>query len=94
MVVCYFNVIGVSVFPAKADSPLIVDPYAVLPLAIALQGFEPVARWDPEVFQLPGPMKVQKSSPGNPLDGAKPRHVTIIEQPLGVGIMEGPDHFF
>jgi len=88
MVVCYFHVIGVSVFPVKADSPLTVDPDAVLPPAISLQSLEPVTRWDPEVFQAPCPMKVQKLTPRNPLDRTKPRHILIIEQHFGFGIAE------
>jgi hypothetical protein len=64
MVVCYFNVIGVSVFPAKADPPLIIGPDTVLPLPISLQGFEPVARRHPEVFQATGLKKSSKIAPG------------------------------
>jgi len=79
MVVCYFNIIGVSVFPEKADSPLIVDPDTVLPLAISLQGFETVARGDPEVLKVPGSVKIQELSTCNPFDRAKPRHVQIVE---------------
>jgi len=37
MIVNYFNVQRIAVFPAKADSPLIVDPYTVLSLAVAFQ---------------------------------------------------------
>jgi hypothetical protein len=59
MVVRYFNAISVSIFPAKADPPLIVDPDTMLPLSIALQGFEPVAGRDQEVFQTTGPVKIQ-----------------------------------
>ena len=92
MVVGYFNVIGVSAFPAKADSPLIVNPYTILTPAIAFQGLETVARGDPEVLKAPGPVKVQKLSPRDPFYLAKPRHVQIIEQCLGFGIAEGPDH--
>jgi len=68
MVICYFNAIGVSVFPAKAYSPPIIYPDAKLSLAIALQGFEPIAWWNSEVFQMPGPMKVQKLSSRDPLN--------------------------
>jgi hypothetical protein len=92
MVVGYFNVIGVSVFPAKADSPLIVNPYTMLTLAIALQSLETVARGDSEVLKVPGPVKVQELSPCNPFYRAKPGHIQIIEQCLGFGIAEGPDH--
>jgi len=92
MVVCYFNVISVPIFPAKADSPLIVDPDAVLSLAIALQGLDPVARRDSEVFQMLGPMKVQELTSCNPFDRTKLRHVIIIEQRPGFGITERPYH--
>jgi len=54
MVVGYFNVTGVPGFPAKTDSPLIVDPDTVLSLAMALQGCKPVTRRDSEVLQVPG----------------------------------------
>lgn len=79
MVVCYFNVIGISVFPVKADAPLIVDPDAMLPFAIALQGLQPVAWWDSEVPQMLGPVKIQKFAPCNPFDRPEPRHVLVIE---------------
>jgi len=48
MIVNYFNVQRIAVFPAKADSPLIVDPYTVLSLAVAFQGFKTVLglQWD------------------------------------------------
>jgi hypothetical protein len=92
MVVCYFNVMGVSAFPAKADSPPIVDPDTVLPLAIALQGLEPVARRDFQVLKALGLVKVQELSPCNPFYRAKPRHVQVIEECLGFGITERPDH--
>jgi len=87
-----FHVIGISVFPMKADPPLIVDPDTMLPFAIALQGFEPVARWNPEVLQMPGLMKVQELASCNPFDRTKPRHILIIEQRPYFGIAKGPDH--
>jgi len=44
MVVDDLDVKCTCAFPAKADPPLIVDTDAVLPLALALQRFEPVTR--------------------------------------------------
>ena len=87
-----FHVIGISVFPMKADPPLIVDPDTMLPFAIALQGFEPVARRYSEVLKIPGPVKVQKFSTCCPFDRTKPRHILIIEQRPYFGIAKGPDH--
>jgi hypothetical protein len=80
MVVCYFNVQGVSVFPEKADSPLIVNPDTVLPPAITLQSLEPVARRNPKVLNVSGPMKIQELSPGSPLYRAKFRHILVTKQ--------------
>jgi hypothetical protein len=37
--------------PNEADPPLLVDPDASLPTSIALQGFQPVARWDSEILE-------------------------------------------
>ena len=92
MIVCYFNVKCVTVFPVKADPPLIVDPYTILPLAIALQDFEPVARRNPEVFQVPCPVKVQELTAGNRLDRAKPRYDLIMKESLSSDATKGPDH--
>jgi len=40
MVVHDFNVQGVAIHPDEADSPLIVDPDAVLSYSVSLQRFE------------------------------------------------------
>jgi hypothetical protein len=92
MVVCYFNVIGVSVFPTKADPPLIVDPDTVLPFAVSLQGFQPVPRRNAKVLKVPGQVKIQEPPPCNAFDRTKPRYVQIIEQRPCFGVAEGPDH--
>ena len=52
MIVNYFNVQRIAVFPAKADSPLIVDPYTVLSLAVAFQGFKTVSGRNSKILQL------------------------------------------
>jgi len=51
MIVYDFNVMRVAVAPAKADAPLVVDPDAVLPLAVAGKRLEPVARWSTQVVE-------------------------------------------
>ncbi len=51
MVVDDLNVVSVAVSPSKANSPLVVDPNAVLTPALAPQPLESVARWDAKVFQ-------------------------------------------
>jgi hypothetical protein len=54
MVIDDFDVPRTVVPPAKADSPLVVDPDAVLPATIAAEFFEAVARRYPHVVQILG----------------------------------------
>jgi hypothetical protein len=48
MVVYDLNVVRIALAPAKANSPLIVDPDAVLAFPIAPQGFQPIP-WQPQI---------------------------------------------
>lgn len=51
MVVDDSRVSAVAVLPQEADTPLIIDPAAVLASTIALQCFETVRGRDPQVFE-------------------------------------------
>lgn len=42
MIVYNFNKVRISVLPGKEDTPLAVDPNAILPLSVAFEGFQPV----------------------------------------------------
>ena len=44
MVICNLNINGIGLYPAEADPPLVIDPDAALPRAIARQGLETVSR--------------------------------------------------
>jgi hypothetical protein len=49
-----FNLFGVTILPNEAEAPLIVDANAMLSGAVALKGFEAVARWLPQGVQVDG----------------------------------------
>jgi len=51
MVVSDLSVVGVSVSPAEAHAPLIIDADAVMPLAIPGQLFQPVAGRNPQILE-------------------------------------------
>jgi len=51
VVVADLDVIRVSVFPAEANSPLIVDSDAVLARAVSRESFQSIPRWHPKVVQ-------------------------------------------
>lgn len=51
MIVGDFYVVGVSIFPAKADAPLLVNADAVLAFAVAGQCFQLVAGRKPKIVE-------------------------------------------
>jgi hypothetical protein len=53
MIVNNFHVVSISVVPMKADSPLIVDPNAVLAVPVAVKLLQSVSR-EGEVAQAGG----------------------------------------
>ena len=52
MIVHDRDIVRVAVLPTKADTPLIVDPNAVLASAIALAFFEAIAGRNAEIVEL------------------------------------------
>ena len=51
MIIRYSNVVRVSVGPAEAYSPLIVNPDAVLSSAIANQFFQSISGWRTQIVE-------------------------------------------
>lgn len=51
MVVGDFNVVSIPVLPAEANSPLLVDPDAVLSFPVAVKLFQTVSGRDTQVIQ-------------------------------------------
>jgi hypothetical protein len=45
---------GISLIKPEAQTPLVVDAYAELTSAVALEKLQPVVRRDPQVFQTGG----------------------------------------
>ena len=74
MVIHNLNVICVPVTPMKADSPLIVDANAVLPLSVSMQRFKAVSGRPSQVPQLGSYIQLAKLSLSDALDAAKPFH--------------------
>jgi hypothetical protein len=54
MVVDDLDVMGISVLPAEADTPLIIDADAVLSGSVATQRFQPVVRRDAQILEVLG----------------------------------------
>jgi hypothetical protein len=57
------KIVRIAITPNKTDAPLVIDPYAVRPGAIALEQFQLVARRYAKILQPSCLMEVQKFPP-------------------------------
>ena len=71
MVVNDFDSIGAVLGPHEADSPLVVDAYAVLPFSVIFQWFEPIGWRYLQVNQRLRLIQHEKFAQGNLLDIAR-----------------------
>lgn len=92
MVIDDFNLVSVSLSPHKADTPLVIDPNAVLALPVATKRFKPVARRDGQVTELRRGIKLGQLPLRDPLEGPKAFHPLPPVEAFGILRTEGPDH--
>jgi hypothetical protein len=78
--------------PPKADPKLLVHADAMLPDAVALKRFEPVARWDTEIFKTSRNLQLSKLAPRNRLYIHESWHAPAVCEGLRVGTSERYDH--
>lgn len=69
MVVGNLYVVGTVRLPPETDAPLTVDPDAVLPLALSLQGLKAITRWSLQVPQRLGGLDHLEFAPHRFLKG-------------------------
>ena len=92
MIVHDLDIVDAVFPPPKADPPLVVDPDAVLALPVPPKGLEAIAWRHLQVLKDPGPVEVEELASGGTLDCPKPRNDFVMEQRLGIRVLEGPDH--
>src|SRR5690606_3633705 len=63
VIVHQLSVLGIRPSPLETQPELIVDPDAVLPCPIPLQGFQSIARQNPQVVQPTGAMQDRQIDP-------------------------------
>ena len=93
MVVGDLDVLGAGSGPAEAHSKLVVHSDAVLPYAIALERFEAITRWHPQVRQAVCDLQLPKLAPGDRLNTFEPLDSFAVRKSLGFGTLERQDHF-
>jgi hypothetical protein len=78
VIIGQFNVVGVPVFPSKANAVLIVYPNAVLPRPVTLQGFEAIAGGSPQIREAPRPIQQPQTAKRDTSDaGPLPRSFPV-----------------
>src|SRR5262245_6070431 len=87
------HAVGPPAVPSEHDPPLIVDPDAVLPFPITLQGLELIARGHPKVLQTGRGVEHEELPQGCPLNPrVDPPHALSPEQGFRLAVPETGDH--
>jgi hypothetical protein len=85
--------VGLPVAPSETDSPLIVDPDAVLTFPVPAQNLEAVARDGAQLVETLCRMEHLELPPGprdEPMVDAP--HIAALEQRRRASVSEAPDH--
>ncbi len=77
--------------PHEANTPLLINANAVLPLAISFQGFKFIAWWYAQVFQNRGPIKLLQFSKCRALKINPTTYPFSLKEGLGILALETLD---
>lgn len=91
MIIHYLDVMGIAVTPRETDAPLVVDPNAVHPGAVAPQQLKSVSGRPAEVLQPPRLIEVQKLPPRGPFDALESSDHAVLKERCSVRATERPD---
>lgn len=91
MIVHDFDGHGIAFAPQEAQPPLVVDPDAVLPGAVTLQGFKLVAGRDAQEVQCSRRVQLLKLAQRNLLDIREAFDPATVEQIFSVRTFKGQD---
>jgi hypothetical protein len=88
-----FHVERVSILPLEAQTPLLVDPNAVLPLAIPLHCFEQIRRRNQEVAQVCRTVQLFELLASSLLNlSVDALHELTLKNLLSVSVLERANH--
>jgi hypothetical protein len=93
MIIDDLNTLCMPISPEKANSPLVIDANAMLPLAIPFERLKPIRRRQPEIFQpdcCVNRVQLHKCPLLNL--SRESFHEFSFKDSLGVGIAKGLNH--
>jgi hypothetical protein len=88
VVINNFNIVSIAVNPFEADTPLVIDPDAVLAFTASAQSFKPVAWRHKQVLKRFGSMEIIKLTPCRSFKGFETPYKPIIKECFSVLILE------
>jgi hypothetical protein len=89
MVINDLNLGGPFVGPHKANAPLAVDPYAVLPQPVTRQSLQMIAWGTAQKVERDSRVQLRQLSFGDRLDAAESSAPSCCKQELGFGTPKG-----
>jgi hypothetical protein len=92
MIIHNFDIADIAFFPFEANSPLIIDANAVLPMPVAFQRFKLIAWRLLEILKGSGAIQIEQFAPRRPLKGLKADDTTIIKKRGGIATSERLDN--
>jgi len=81
-----------TIVPPEANTPLIVDPDAVLPGTVAMQRLQTIAWRHAQIGQSRHRIEMQQLPSRRTLYGTEPPYVLVVRQPLGFAVRKASDH--
>jgi hypothetical protein len=92
MIVHDLYVVRIAIAPSKANSPLIINTNAVLPLSVPAQGLEMIAGRGTQIANFHGNIQLPQFALCDPLEGAKPSHALSLVELLSLRRAKRFDH--
>ncbi len=93
MIVDDFDVVRIAISPPKANSPLVVDPDAVLALSVAAEFLQSIARRNSQITKRSGRLEDEELPQRGSLQLYREASQPLATQhSFGVPISEGLDH--
>ncbi len=93
MIIDYLHDVCIPTFPAKTDSPLVVDANAVLSRSITCQLLEAISGRHAQVVERSGRVKLGKLAQRDAVNGLRQLPDWLpVEEALGILVPEAADH--
>ena len=82
----------IPILPPETDSPLIIDPNAILTAPLSRELLQAIRRWAPQISKCFRRIQNQESSQSHALNSVESLGVSALKDLLGLSATEPLDH--